>query len=53
MNIIQLPFLNPFKFFQGFQHITEKIFKKLDNKSLTDCREVTKSWKKYISLRAV
>ena len=47
-NIIQLPLLNPFRFYQRFPHITEKIFQKLDNKSLTNCREVSKSWKEYI-----
>ena len=31
-----------------FPHIAEQIFCQLDNKSLTKCREVTKSWQKFI-----
>ena len=31
-----------------FPHIAEKIFEQLDNKSLTNCREVTKSWQNFI-----
>ena len=32
-----------------FPHIAEKIFEQLDNKSLTNCREVTKSWQNFIN----
>ena len=31
-----------------FPHLPEQIFQKLDNKSLSKCREVTKSWKDII-----
>ena len=31
-----------------FSHISENIFEQLDNKSLSNCREVTKSWKRFI-----
>ena len=31
-----------------FPHIAEQIFEYLDNKSLTNAREVTSSWKKFI-----
>ena len=32
----------------GVPHIGERIFKALDNQSLTKCREVCKSWQKLI-----
>ena len=31
-----------------FSHLVIQIFEKLDNKSLTKCREVRKSWQKFI-----
>ena len=31
-----------------FSHISENIFEQLDNKSLSNCREVTKSWMRFI-----
>ena len=31
-----------------FQHISEQIFEQLDNKSLTTCRKVSKSWQKFV-----
>ena len=31
-----------------FQHISEQIFEQLDNKSLTNCREVSKSCQSFI-----
>ena len=40
--------LNPMVFFARFSHITEQIFAHLDNKSLSNCREVKKSWQKFI-----
>ena len=40
--------LNPIVFHQGFQHITEQIFEKVDDKSLKNCREVGKSWQNCI-----
>ena len=46
-----MSFLNPSVFYQGFAHIAEQIFKQLDNKSLTSCREVSKSWQDCIDDR--
>ena len=34
-----------------FPHVLEIIFEKLDNKSLACCREVAKSWQKFIDER--
>ena len=34
--------------FERFPHIGKQIFEKLDNKNLTKCREVCKSWQKFI-----
>ena len=34
-----------------FQHIAEKIFDQLDNRSLVNCREVTSSWQKFIDCK--
>ena len=31
-----------------FPHIALRIFEQLDNKSLTNCREVSRSWQKFI-----
>ena len=31
-----------------FSHIAKQIFEQLDNKSLTNSREVSKSWQKFI-----
>ena len=42
------PTLNPMVFHQGFPHITEQIFEKMDNKSLKNCREVDKTFQKCI-----
>ena len=36
------------KLIERFPHIVEKIFIQLDNKSLTNSREVSKSWQKFI-----
>jgi hypothetical protein len=36
--------LNPMAFYPGFPHIAEQIFQHMDKKSLSNCREVTKSW---------
>ena len=41
---IETPLLNPMVFYQGFQHIVEKIFDQLDKGSLRSCREVSKLW---------
>ena len=46
-----LPVLNPLTFYPRFSHIIEKIFKTLDNKSLSNCREVAKSWQNLIDDR--
>ena len=45
---LNLPTLNPMVFHQGFQHITEQIFEKIDEKSLENCREVAKSLQTFI-----
>ena len=42
------PILNPLVFYPRFPHIPELIFEQLDDESLTDCREVSKSWQKCI-----
>ena len=42
------PILNPMVFHQGFQHITEQIFEKIDKNSLKNCREIVKSWQNCI-----
>ena len=42
------PTLNPMVFHQGFKHITEQIFEKMDNKSLKNCREVAKTMQNCI-----
>ena len=34
--------------FARFPHVGKKIFEDLDNKNLTKCREVCKSWEKFI-----
>ena len=33
---------------EQFPHIAEQIFEQLDNKNLSKCREVNKSWKNFI-----
>ena len=43
--------LNPLDFHPRFSHITEQILEQLDNKSLTNCREVAKYWQKVIDDR--
>ena len=43
--------LNPMVFYPRFTHIAEKIFAFLDNKSLSNCREVGKSWQECIDNR--
>ena len=40
--------LNPMVFYPRFEHIVEKVFAKLDNKSLSNCREIAKSWQECI-----
>ena len=40
--------LNPMVFNARFLHITEKIFKKMDIKTLKNCRQVSKSWQEFI-----
>ena len=34
--------------FSRYPHISEKIFQQLDDKSLTNCREVSKSWQEFL-----
>ena len=35
-------------FFVKFPHLTEKIFDNLGNKSLAECREVSRAWQSYL-----
>ena len=44
-------FFNMEELFERRPKIVEKIFKLLDNKSLTICREVSTSWKEFIDTR--
>ena len=41
---MEIPVLNPLVFYPRFPHIVENIFKQLDKKSLSNCKEVAKSW---------
>ena len=43
--------LNPMVFYPVFTHITEKIFDQLEEGSLRNCREVSKSWLEVIDNR--
>ena len=45
--------LNPMIFYTRFSHITEQIFAHLDKKSLSNCREVAKSWQESIDNRNI
>ena len=47
-NKVSTTSLSPMAFYRGFQHISEKIFEKLDIISLQYCRRVSKSWQKCI-----
>ena len=40
--------LNPMVFYERFQHISEKIFEKLNIKDLENSREVSKAWMQCI-----
>ena len=40
--------LNPRVFLSRFQHITEKIFEKMDIKTLRNCRQVSTTWQEFI-----
>ena len=44
-------FFNMKELFERRPKIVEKIFKFLDNKSLTICREVSTAWKEFIDTR--
>ena len=35
-------------FIQKMSHVADQIFKQLDNRSLVNCKEVSRSWQKYI-----
>ena len=37
--------------FLRFPHLSENIFDSLDNKSLADCKEVSKSWYFYLDVQ--
>ena len=45
--------LNPLTFHSRFSHVTEEIFAQLDNKSLKNCREVSRSWQKCIDHKKI
>ena len=45
---MEKPTLNPMAFYPRFSHISEQIFEKLDNQSLKNCREVSKSYQECI-----
>ena len=45
--------LDPLVFNQGFQHIAEQIFEKMDEKSLRNCREVSKTLQNFIDIRNI
>ena len=47
-NSLEVPILNPMVFYSRFPHISEQIFKQLDEKSLQNSREVAKSWQECI-----
>ena len=49
----QVQILNPLDFHPRFQHITENIFKSLDKRSLSNCREVAKTWKNAIDSKSL
>ena len=42
---------SPLDFFSGFPHITEQIIEQFDNKTLKNCREVSKSWQNCIGFK--
>ena len=39
--------------FLRFPHIGERIFEEIDNRTITKCREVTKSWNTFLSFRII
>ena len=45
---MEVQIIDPLVFNQGFSHITEQIFEQLDKKTVTKCREVSKSWQEFI-----
>ena len=47
-NDVSTKSLDPMVFYGRFQHISEKIFEKLDIQSLQNCRRVSKSWQECI-----
>ena len=48
---MDIPLINPFEFYSRFPHIAEQVFEQMDNKSLVNCREVSKTWMKFIDER--
>ena len=40
--------LNPMVFKARFPHITEKIFEKIDMKTLKNCKEASTSWREFV-----
>ena len=47
------PALNPMIFHQGFPHITEQILEKMDEKSLQNCRKVSKTFQNCVDHRNI
>ena len=47
-NSIEMANLSPLVFYPRFAHVTEQIFEQLDQNSLSNCKEVSKSWKEII-----
>ena len=45
--------LNPMVFHTRFSHVTEKIFAHLDEASISNCREIAKSWQESIDNRNI
>ena len=45
--------LNPMVFHSRYKHITEKIFVKIDMKTLKNCREVAQSWKELVDNKTI
>ena len=44
----KVPLLNPMVFYTRFPHIAKNILKKMNKKTLRNCRLLSKSWQEYI-----
>ena len=47
-NSKEVSYLNPLVFKPGMPHITDQIIEQLDNKTIKNCKQVSKSWHKNI-----